>query len=110
MGFGKKFKAAFSPAVDILAPATGMLGRSQYTKDFIPYYDSSRDYGKRQEAGIEQTNRALAEQQAATAEQARLKLIADESVRAQEELARKKTVFGGDTQQQTLERRKLLGI
>jgi hypothetical protein len=60
-----------------------------------------------------ETNLDLANQQQQTqsqlAEQSRLRLLAEETVRLQEEEARKKTTFGGLGIQSFNERRKLLG-
>ena len=117
MGFGKKFKTAVGAVANAIPGAnqaintiSGLPGGDPIGGVTLGILKSGVDQTARDKAGAAQMEDALSQQQAATAEQARLKLIADESVKAQEELARKKTVFGGDAQQQTLERRKLLGI
>ena len=51
-----------------------------------------------------------AQQQAQIAQLAQEKAIANESVRLQEEEARKRTLFAGTTLGQTAERKKLLGL
>lgn len=114
MAFGKRFKRAVGSVVNVvpggsqIVKATSNLPINNLIGSSI--LQSGVKQVGREQAGAAQMADALTQQQAATAEQARLKLIADESVRLQEEAARKKTVFGGDSQQQTLERRKLLGI
>ena len=117
MGFGRGFKSAIGAVANVIPGAnnainaiSGLPGGELIGGGTVGILKSGVDQTARDKAGAAQTEKALAQQQAATAEQARLKLISDASVQAQEELARKKTVFGGDTQQQTLERRKLLGI
>lgn len=113
MGFAKKFKTAIGAVADVIPGANRVINTVSglpIRTGAIDILKSGVDQVQRNKAGEAQMADALAQQQAATAEQARLKLIADASVQAQEEEARKKTVFGGSAQQQILERRKLLGI
>lgn len=68
------------------------------------------DAARRQEKNISGANTEAEKQAAAASEQARLKALADESVRQQEELARRKTIFAGESIDTQNQRKTLLGL
>jgi hypothetical protein len=113
MGLGKKFKKIVGTtlnqslqAVGVNEPSFGFLGQTTGLKD------------ARQEAGNIKNALATAniqaqqtaQQNATIAEQSRLRLLAEEDLKRQEEELKKRTTFAGSSMQGVMERKKLLGI
>lgn len=71
---------------------------------------SSVEASKRQEKANINQELATAQASANAAEQARLKAVAEESVRQQEDQARRRTIFGGGSIDEQNQRKTLLGL
>jgi hypothetical protein len=107
MGFGK-IKRAIGGVVGALPGGKSQVGQLIYGQGAgLPIIKSGMESIQRSaaasQATIEQKNTQIAEEQ-------RQKAIAEQSVRAQEELARRKTIFGGDVIDQAQQRKTLLGL
>ena len=88
-------------------------GKSSVVQDYrkivsLGLVDS--DGARREEQKLSNQKAATEQASANAAEQARLKALADESVRQQEEAARRRTIFGGESIDQVNQRKTLLGL
>lgn len=107
MGWGS-FKKALGSVVRSVPG-----GKSNFVGDYLKiasYGAINTDAARRREMNLRGANVEAEKQAAASSEQARLKSIADESVRQQEELARRRTIFGGESIDTQNQRKTLLGL